>query len=74
MAKVDGETQAADIHAVLCGAACLCGAVQQSAGSAVLPSHAEACRPLKNFLLPNVIYFYKTIQMDFRHKVEFAFI
>lgn len=72
MAKADGETQAADFHAVLCGAACLRGAVQQSTGSAVVPSHAQAHRPLKH--LPNVIYFYKTIQMDFRHKVEFAFI
>lgn len=74
MAKLDGETQVADIHAVLCGAACLRGAVQQSAGAAVLPSHAEACRPIKHFLLPKVIYFYKTIQMDFTHEVKFAFI
>lgn len=74
MARLDGETQAADIHAVLRGAACLCGVVQQSAGAAVLPSHAEACRPIKYFLLPKVIYFYKTVQMDFRHEVKFAFI
>lgn len=45
-----GAPQAAHLHPELCVTAHLSGAVQQPAGAALPPSHAEVDRLLRHFL------------------------